>query len=148
MYILSLILMAALVAGGYLLPDRFFRKVLGPIYAYDTVQQKRRQELLGYLHQTMVQIVPSVQLDCEQIQHLRVLIEISDARQVIWSQERRTQPITPEDEANHLLQLIRTHTGYEKPGEYPPALMHDRKVVKYNLAVARHLKSLRGDSAT
>jgi hypothetical protein len=141
-YELSMILMAVLLVGGYALPDRFFSKALGPISAYVTWQQKRRQELLGYLHQTMVQIVPSVQLDCEQVQNLRVLIEISDARQVIWSQERRTQPITAEDEANHLLQLIRTHTEYDKPGEHPPALTHDRKIVKHNLAVARHLKSL------
>ncbi len=141
-YELSMILMAVLLAGGYMLPDRFFSKALRPIYASIILHQRRQQELLSHLHQTMVQIVPSVQLDCEQIQSLRVLIEISDARQVIWSQERRTQPITPEDEAKHLLQLICTHTEYDKPGEHHPALTHDRNIVKHNTAVAKHLKSL------
>ena len=142
MYLLSLLLTGLLLAGGYTLPDRFFDKALRPIYTYITLHQRCQQELLSHLHQTMIQIVPSVQLGCEQIYDLRVLIEISDVRQVIWSQERRTQPITAEDEAKHLLQLSRNHTKYDKPGEYHPALISDCNIVKYNIAVAKRLKSI------
>ena len=142
MYELSMILVAFLLAGGYLLPDRFFRTALRPLSAYITLRQRQQQELLSYLHQRMIQIVPGVQLSCEQIQNLRVLIEISDARQVIWSQMRRTQPISPEDEAKHVLYLICNHTVFDKPSEYLPAPVQYHDIVKHNIAVARHVKSL------
>ena len=138
--------MGTFVAGSYVLLDRFFTTALRPIYQYLIGRQKQQQDLLRYLHQVMLQIVPGVQYDFEGLRDQRAPIEISAAREVIWSHERRTKPITPQEEAKHLLSLVYKGIPLTELGDYSPAPMCSRTTAKHNIAVAQHLKRLQGSN--
>ena len=142
LYHISLVVLVLFVVLSYIVPDTFFIRILSPLAAYKTLRQRRQQALLRSLHQTMVEIVPSVQLPCEPVHDLRILIEISDARQVIWSLQQRLKPIKPQDEAKYLLQLMRKNTILEAPGEYSPAPTSVKNIVKHNVIVAKRLQRL------
>jgi hypothetical protein len=88
----------------------------------------------------MIQIVPCVHLPYDELQDIRVLIEVSDARQVIWSHVPLTHPLTAREEADYLLSLLQQSIVMEAPGIYQPARTRKRNVLKHNLAVARRLK--------
>lgn len=90
----------------------------------------------------MVSIVPSVHLPCQPIHDLRVLIEISDARQIIWSQQQHPRPLTPHEEARHLQTLVLTQTVLTTPGAYVPASTRLKKTIRHNVLVAKYLSSL------
>lgn len=140
LYHLILVLMAPFVALSYILPNAFFVKILRPLSAYKTFHQRRQQALLRSLHQTMVRIVPGVQLRCEPVHDLRILIEISDARQVIWSFQQHLKSITPQEEAKYLLHLIHNNTVLMAPGEYSPPPTILKNIIKHNVIVAKRLQ--------
>ncbi|MBV9615231.1 MAG: hypothetical protein JO031_07235, partial [Ktedonobacteraceae bacterium] len=142
LYHLALVISALMVVLAYTLPDIFFLKLFRPLVSYRLYRLQQQQTLLRQLHQVMVKIVPDVQLACEQAHDLRVLIEISDARQVIWSQQQRTAVITPQDEARHLLHLLHKNVVLATPGEHQPPPTRHKPIVKHNVLTARHLKSL------
>jgi len=146
LYLWSLLLMGILVAGSYMLPDRFFTTALHPIYQYLIGRQKQQQELLSSLHQMMIQIVPGVQFDFEGLRDQRAPIEISAAREIIWSHEGRAKPITPKEEAKHLLSLVCKGTPLTELGDYSPAPLSSPTTAKHNIAVAQHLKRLQGSN--
>ncbi len=141
-YYVILTAMATLIALSYILPEKFFVKVLYRISLHKDARQQQQQELLRSLHQTMVRIVPGVQLPCKPVHDLRILIEISDARQVIWSLQQRLQPVTPREEAKYLLHLIDKNTVLTAPGDYSPAPTSRKNVIKHNVIVAKRLQKL------
>ena len=130
-----------LVILGVMLPQRFYSRILR---SHERILEQRQQEqlnLLRFLHARMIQIAPSIHLQNEQLRDLRLLTEIDDAREMIWSQVPRTQPITPDEEAQHLFDLLRSNQTVEQPGEYMlPAIRGD--AVKHHLSVAKQLQQL------
>ena len=144
LYHVSLVVFVLFTVVSYILPERFFVRVLRPLSIYTALRQKRQQALLRDLHQTMVRIVPGVQLPCESVHDLRILIEISDARQIIWSLQQRLKPIKPQEEAKYLWQLMHKNTVLEAPGKYSPAPTYLKNIVKHNVMVAKQLQRLQG----
>ncbi len=127
----------------HLVPESALSFLTRPLQRRATRHRQREDELLDYLHRKLVQIVPAVELRHEHLRPLRLLIEISDARQVIWSHVGGTAPISPADEAAHVLDLLRANKVIMSTGAHiPPATSND--VRTYNLAVARHLRQLEG----
>lgn len=139
-YHVSLPVTTLLLVCSYILPASWLLALLRPVVAWRARRQEQQQALLRQLHQTMVTIVPGVHLPCEQIHDLRVLIEISDARQIIWSQQPRSKLLTPLDEARHLQALISTHTVLTTAGAYVPVATRLKETVRHNVLVARRLR--------
>lgn len=87
----------------------------------------------------MVQIVPRVQLENQALRHLRMQIEIGDAREIIWSHIPLAHAMNPKEEAKYLWSLLQSKQVLLQPGTYePPSIPYE--TTTYNLAVARHLK--------
>ncbi len=140
-YHVSLVVMVLLIVLNYILPDKILVKIVAPLASYKALRQQRQKELLRRLHQTMVNIVPGVQLPCEApVRDLRILIEISDARQIIWSLEQRLKPVTPQEEARYLLHLMHKKTVLTTPGTHSPPPTSRKNIIKHNVIVAQHLQ--------
>lgn len=131
-----------LVAIGFVLPQTWLIQAIGPLEQYVVYRQQRQYDQIRYLHQKMVQIVPGVHLQNEHLRDVRMLIEISDARQIIWSLVPHEGLITPAEEAEQLFKLIRSQTIIDVPGEYIPQPTQQRNIVKHNIAVTKHLRRL------
>lgn len=128
-----------LILLGSLLPNRFYKWASRPLIIYRNWQQQQQQELLAYLHARMVQIVPRVHLENQALRHLRMDIEIGDAREMIWSHVPLARSMKPKEEAKHLWSLLQSKQVLLQLGacELPPMPF---ETTTYNLAVARHLK--------
>ncbi|HLI71962.1 MAG TPA: CocE/NonD family hydrolase [Ktedonobacteraceae bacterium] len=138
-YHISLVVTALLLACSYILPESWLLLLLRPLASARARQQEEQWALLRQLHQAMVSIVPGVQLPCQPIHDLRVLIEISDARQIIWSQQPHTRPLTPLEEARHLRALLSAQTVLTTPGAYAPVPIRLADTVRHNVLVAKRL---------
>ena len=85
---------------------------------------------------------------------IRCNSEITDARRIIWSHVPRFYPIEPEEEAIHLFKLLSSNDRLNTAGLFRPAMpnyrlstdddisMQQKEIVRYNLAVVRHLERL------
>lgn len=85
---------------------------------------------------------------------IRCNSEITDARRIIWSHEFRCSPITSEEEAIHIFELISLNTKLNAAGSHRPAMpnyrfttnddisIQQKEIIRYNLCVVRHLKRL------
>ncbi|MEM8535136.1 MAG: hypothetical protein AAGF95_30140 [Chloroflexota bacterium] len=108
-------------------------------YARDTVA------LLAYLHRQLLRIVPSVSYDISSDQILlrsvRVPIEISAARRIVLSHIERFAPLSPEQEAIHIFNLLITNVMFTSSGVYPPVEPYT-DIMAHNVAVAIHLRRL------
>lgn len=141
-YHASLVVTAFLLACGYMFPASWLLILLRPLALSRARRQEQHQALLHRLHQIMISIVPSVHLPCQSIHDLRVLIEISDARQIIWSWQQRARPLTPLEEARHLHALVSTQTVLTTAGVYVPAPTRLKDTVRHNILVAKHMSAL------
>lgn len=125
-----------------IVPQPVLAKIVQPLEHILVKRRERQQALLRHLHGTMVKIVPGVQLQNEALRDLHMLIEISDARQMIWSQTQRTKPIAAKDEAQHLFTLCKHDVVIIGPGRYLPPPTRCQNIMQHNVAVAKHLKQL------
>jgi hypothetical protein len=121
-------------------PDRWIVKLTRPLAQHRDLRQQGEQELLSYLHSKMVQIVPRVQLHNAELRHLRLDIEIGDARELMWSHVDRTISITPKDEAEYIHSLLDAQQVITTPGKHTPPSIRHMNIRKHNLAVAKYLK--------
>jgi hypothetical protein len=122
------------------IPDRWIVNWTRPIAHYRDRRQQGEQQLLSYLHSKMVQIVPRVQLHNAELRHLRLDIEIGDARELMWSHVDRARCITPKDEAEYIHSLLDAQRVITTSGRYfPPSIRHNN-IREHNLAVAKYLK--------
>jgi calcineurin-like phosphoesterase family protein len=87
----------------------------------------------------MIRVVPLVHLSNEAFRDIRAPIEISDARDVLWSHYPRTQPITARDEARLLRTLLRENVTLTPIGKHQPQETRDPLTI-HNLKVAKLLK--------
>lgn len=141
-YQASVVITAALVAMAVIVPGRVIGLVVSPLATYLRWRQARQQELLAYLHQIVIRLAPTVVMAGAPRSELRLLIEIGDARLIIWSQEPHPELVTPVAEARHLLALLRANAVYGQLGEYDPPQRRESDIRKHNLAVARELRLL------
>jgi hypothetical protein len=132
------------IAFGFLIPHRWLNWMITPVRQIIAQRRRREDLLLAYLHGIMIRIVPGIQLAArdEQLRATRAPIEISDARQLIWSQIASAQPITPRREAEHLAHLLRVGTVISAAGPYPPPPTLNHDIRRHNLATARYLQRL------
>lgn len=91
-----------------------------PLQAWIRRRQAQRKLAIKELHSTMIQIVPRVHLPNESRRDLRALIEIGDARAVIWSHIPQTTPLTPKQEVTVLTALIRDQITLTTIGQHIP----------------------------
>lgn len=139
------LLTSSLLILGFTVPEFVLTRATRPLERYLTWRRQQQRALLAYLHEKMIQIVPGVHLPHNGLLEARILIEISDARQIIWSQTPRTKLITPREEAEYLFYLICNHRVFDTPGAYLPPKTRHRSILKHDLAVAKHLKRLSGE---
>lgn len=133
-----------LLVFGLVVPQRIYTRLSAPLQRRLAKQQQQQLLLLSYLHEAILQIVPDVRLPTVSSHSLRQLIEISDAREIIWSQRAHHCPITSEDEARYLRQLLQSNVVLHTPGKYLPPPLRCRDVVAHNLAVAQLLRQYDG----
>ena len=147
-YVIDLPLSLILLTIGFSIPGRLLSRLAAPISNYISKRRQQEHELLCYLHRKIVQVVPDVQLPYTQVRDLRVLVEISDARQIIWSQEQVSGVMEPSTEAEHLFTLLEHGSVLHEPGIYPPPAVVHGTITQHYLAVAKHLKRLEQRSST
>lgn len=129
-----------LLTCGFLMPQALMTRIVQPFQRMRVWRQQQRHASVQYLHHAMTRIVPGVQLHNQRLRDIRMLVEISDARQIIWSLQPHTLPITAEAEAAYLARLLVDNTIIDCPGQYQPPHTKQPDIVKHNLAVARILK--------
>ena len=110
-----------------------------PLNAWLTRRQAQRTRLIGELHTTMIRLVPQVHLPNAALREIRAPIEISDAREVIWSHHPQTTPITPRAEADLLGWLLRDQVTLTSIGPYAPPATAEPLAI-HNLKVAKLLQ--------
>jgi hypothetical protein len=129
-----------LLVLGFTVPREVMERLVGPLESALAWQQWLQHDLLFSLRERMVQVVPHVHLTYNELQDIRVLIEISDARQIIWSHRASTHPIAAREEARYLLYLLQHGIVFTASAQYQPPMTRQHNVIKHNLAVAKHLK--------
>jgi hypothetical protein len=112
-------------------------------YGY-TRQRRQTAALLTYLQRKMLEAVPTVphvEVADPPLHWERALAEIADAREVLWSDAPRTTPITPDEEARRVFEVVRKQRSLRiGPYLHPP--IDDTALVAHNVAVAQALQRL------
>lgn len=145
------IIFATCLAGS-ILTARVSNALLFPARTFASWRRRHFQDEITYLHRTMIQIVPDVQLpEIPAIPFSRqptpatrehpLVIEIADARRRIWSYHPRVRPLTARDESKLLARLSSAGTTYEKMGDATPPVLRQNEI-DHNVAVARRLRKL------
>lgn len=129
-----------LLVASFIVPQDVLERIVQPVEVSLAWRQWLQHDLLYSLHEVMIQIVPCVHLAYDEMQDVRVLIEISDARQILWSHVPSSHPITAKEEARYLRYLLEHNKVITAPGSYQPPTTRLRNVIKHNLAVAKCLK--------
>jgi len=129
-----------LLVASFIIPQDMMERIVQPVEASLAWRQWLQHDLLYSLHEMMIQIVPCVHLAYDEMQDVRVLIEISDARQIMWSHVSSTHPITVKEEARYLRYLLEHNRIITAPGSYQPPTTRLHSVMKHNIAVAKQLK--------
>jgi uncharacterized membrane protein len=123
-------------------PSPILARIFAPIKNY-FIKRRYRQEavLIGYLHEKLTRVVP-IRRTLDQKEHsIRRIVEIGDARDILWSHTCHQDPITAMQEAQLLFSLGQKYTTIKGHGEYStPVIQGD--VTQHNLMVARYLRKL------
>jgi len=129
-----------LLVASFTIPQEVMERAVQPVEHSLAWRQWLQHDLLYSLHEKIIQVVPCVHLAYHDMQDVRILIEISDARQIIWSHVPSTHPITVKEEARYLLRLLQQNIIITAPGDHQPFATRQGNVMKHNLAVAKRLK--------
>jgi hypothetical protein len=105
-----------------------------------TIAQRRELRLL---HREYIRLFPSVQLAADRSFLPRVLIEISDARHLLWSTAAATIPVQAGDEAEMIVALCDHPSFPDIPPLFDPPNWKNVDVLQYNLSVANALWRIR-----
>lgn len=124
-----------------LTPERFFRKLHPFVAPYWQQRYQQHQNLLDYLHQQMMSIVPDASFPIISSTKTVQMVEINDARRRLWSHIPNRRRVCPLTEAQKIMQLLKAGEVLEKAGTHPlPPL--PKQAIPYNLTVARRLRHL------
>lgn len=121
------------------LPARWFRLLVWPLFQVLLARQRRRQQAQELVHAALTRVVPlatRVTFQTPQLQALRWEVEIADARRLLWSQHPR--PLRPQIEAAVIVQYLTTHQQLTTIGRYAHPAPPDQR--RYDQAVARALE--------
>jgi hypothetical protein len=129
-----------LLVASFIITQEVMERAVQPVEHSLAWRQWLQHDLLYSLHEKMIRVVPCVHLAYHDMQDVRVLIEISDARQIMWSHVPSTHPITVKEEARYLLCLLQQNIIISAPGDHQPFATRQSNVMKHNLAVAKRLK--------
>lgn len=138
-----------LLLFGFTTPQPLMWWMTEPVRAYSKKKVQKEQELLSYLHEKMIWIVPSVRLSIDQrhdimipVHDIRIIIEVSDARQIIWSHQQHTTFISAREEALLVIHLLQKNIVLNEAGPHLPPLTWQHNVTSHNITVAKYLKQL------
>src|SRR5207247_10244716 len=108
-----------------------------PVNTIRRMRRERQKESLFYLRDVFELIVPGIHRpirdyvlsiypimsSSEEYYYsiIRCNSEITDARRIIWSHVSRFCPITPEEEARHILELLASNTRLRNASQHRPA---------------------------
>lgn len=136
----NLMVSLGILVVAFTTPHRVLARGMWPLAALLAWRRRRHDQALQELHHLLIQIAPGVHLRSARLRPVRILIEISDARQLIWSHVDRRAPITPRDEARYIADLIRRQTIVTDAGPYTPPALHHGSVIRHNHATLKHLR--------
>lgn len=115
--------------------------LIRPIRNVQKNRKVREQEQIRRLHQKMVSIVPGIRLEYGRTTIDDMLVEIADARDVLWTHIQHDGSISSRFEARAIHSLENQKIVLDGWGQYervlPPA--NERE---YNLEVEKHLSNL------
>lgn len=129
---------------GFMLPHAVLERATRPLARMLGRRRQRTTQLLEDLHSVILTIVPGIRLNNRSIRHLRTVIEINDARQIIWSQTEHRARITPLDDARRIAQLLQDRVVLLGPGDYHAPPLKQPCSIRHNIAMAKHLKRILG----
>lgn len=104
------------------------------------IKQQETSIALKYLHERITNIVPVVVLEDDEKDIDSMIIEISDADEIIFSHQQYQQPETPQQQAKHLYHLLQSGKIIQDPGDQLPPTR--KNLLKHYITVAKHLKEL------
>lgn len=105
-----------------------------------TMITQKNNQLLKYLHSRITAITPTVVLEDDDKDIDSIMIEISDADEIISSHRMDQVPVTAQQQAKHLFELLQAGKMIQTPGDQlPPAR---RNLVKHYIRVAQYLEEL------
>jgi len=121
-----------------------------PTQLYLRRQRYQQEKLLTYLHDKLMDIVPTLHLDMQGLEAAgleveledRMVNEIGDARELVYSHHVPQEVWkAPEEEAKLLHNLLQKQAVIEKAGENGQPDEHV-DLLGHNIAVAKHLRKL------
>jgi hypothetical protein len=138
MYHISFVVSFLMIAIGVLAPKKIYTP-LADIF------ERNDEKLLLYLSNKLLQIVPDVRFKNEQIRMsmplVASLIEISDARRIIWSNTAHYKNIvTTFEEAQRFMELIANRAEFKAVGPYILPSVFNGSERRHYIAVAKKLK--------
>lgn len=105
-----------------------------------TMITQKNNQLLKYLHTRITAITPTVVLEDDEKDIDSMIIEISDADEIISSHQMDQVPVTAQQQAKHLFELLQAGKMIQTPGDQlPPAR---RNLLKHYIRVAQYLEEL------
>lgn len=124
-------------------PEQTLVRWVQPLSWREDRERQQQQQRITYLYNKMVLLVPDVHLEYGQLHFEDMLVEIADARLLIWTHARSGRWLRPsaKREAAVLFDLIRRGVIVRRPGPHRPQLAPQNEI-RFNSAVARHLQRL------
>lgn len=102
-------------------PTPWLQKLAQPVIRYRNYQTRRQHRMLTYLHDRLGEVVANQQrVDRSLLSIHRLIAEISDERDMIWSHLPRRKAISAREEAAYINQLQCNQARIDAPGPYAP----------------------------
>jgi hypothetical protein len=117
-------------------------RIAAPLDARRARRERQQRERLHYLHRRITTITPQVVLRHDALLQSRILMELSHARQIIWSYTRRSMPVSAKIEAAHVFALLANENVLESSGPYTAPRPWARREKQHFVAVAMQLAHL------
>src|SRR5436190_13872453 len=127
----------AMFALGIIAPKYILLLFSIPFNTTRGIYRERQEESLFYLRNVLERIVPGIHRpirdyvlsiypimsSSEEYYYsiIRCNSEITDARRIIWSHVFRCYPITPEEEAKYIFELLTSNVRLKDAGPHRPA---------------------------
>jgi hypothetical protein len=124
-------------------PEGTLGRWVQPLSQLENRKRQQQQQRTTYLYNKMVTLVPDVHLEYGQLHFEDMLVEIADARLLIWTHARSGWWFRPsaKREAAVLFDFITRGVIVRRPGPYRPQPAPQNEI-RFNSAVARHLQRL------
>lgn len=135
----------AIIVIAVMVPKRVFLWIGHPISNLTSKRRQNQERRLRFLYQQLHTIVPmSIHVDSSdpQLQLRRLLVEIADAWEAIWSVKPFYPSMSPRFAARHIADLIAQKHRMTRLGPYHVIPIPQERAAGYFSAVALHLQQL------